>query len=106
MTGFSGSFRKRVPMLDKCANPGCLRTFHYFGEGRVYFKSCDCSHVPRGREMSLWPECPAPLEYFWLCSRCSQTLTLVFDRSGMAVVGPRRILLCPGPPRALLREAA
>jgi hypothetical protein len=92
-------------MLDKCSNPGCLRTFHYFGEGRVYFKSCDCAHVPRGREMSLWPDCPKPLEYFWLCGNCAHKLTLVFDPAGRAVVRPRHALLPAVPPRALLPEA-
>ena len=93
-------------MLGKCLNPGCLRSFHYFGEGRVYRRACACSHVTRGREMSLWPDCSTPLEYFWLCQRCSQTLTLVFDNSGRAVVRPRHTLLGPGPQRPLLGEAA
>ena len=93
-------------MLDKCLNPGCLKTFHYFGEGRVYLKSCDCSHVPRGREMSLWPDCPTPREFFWLCGRCYQTLALAFDRAGKPVVRSRHVLLSPGSPPHLLREAA
>ena len=93
-------------MLDKCLNPGCLKTFHYFGQGRVYSKSCNCSHVPRGREMSLWPDCSSPLEYFWLCEHCSQTLVLAFDGSGKAVVQSRHRLLRESPPRALLRDVA
>jgi hypothetical protein len=93
-------------MLDKCANPGCLKTFHYFGEGRLYRRPCDCGHVPRVGEMPAWPDCPAPLEYFWLCGPCSLTLRLAFDHSGRPVVRPRNPLLCTGPPRALLREVA
>ena len=90
-------------MLDKCLNPGCLRTFRYFGQGRVYRKSCNCSHAPRGREMALWPDCSSPLEYFWLCEHCSQTLTLAFDREGRPVVRPLHDLLSPAPP---LRDVA
>ena len=93
-------------MLGKCLNPGCFRAFHYFGEGRVFLRSCGCSHVPRGREMSLWPDCSAPLEYFWLCQRCSQTLTLVFDSAGRALVRPRHTLLGAGPQHPLLGKTA
>jgi len=93
-------------MLNKCANPGCFKTFHYFGEGLIYRRPCDCGHGQRGPEMSLWPDCPKPLEYFWLCGPCARTLALTFDRSGKPVVRPRYLLLCPGTPRALLREVA
>lgn len=93
-------------MLGKCLNPGCFRTFHYFGEGRVYRRSCACSHVPQGREMSLSPDCSTPLEYFWLCERCCQTLILVFDHSGGAVVRPRHTLLGPAPQHPLLGKWA
>lgn len=93
-------------MLDKCANPGCLKTFRTLREGRLFLKVCDCAYVPRGREMSLYPDCPNPFEYFWLCGRCSRTLTVVFDPAGRAVVKPRRGLLPGGPPRLLLGEAA
>lgn len=93
-------------MLDKCSNPGCLKTFHSLREGRLFLKVCDCAYVPRGREMSLWPDCHNPLEYFWLCRRCSRTLTVVFDPAGKAVVKPRYVLLPAGPPRPLLQDAA
>ncbi len=93
-------------MLDKCANPGCLKTFHSLREGRLFLKVCDCAYVPRGREMSLWPDCPNPLEYFWLCGTCAHTLRVVFDPAGRPVVRPRHVLLPAAPSRPLLREAA
>ena len=93
-------------MLDKCANPGCLKVFHALGEGRLFLRVCDCAYSPRGPEMSLWPDCPNPLEYFWLCGRCSLTLTVVFDPVRKAVVRPRHVLLPPGPEPALLGTAA
>jgi hypothetical protein len=93
-------------MLDKCSNPGCLKTFHYFGEGRIYCKSCACLHGSGGGGHWSWPDCPTPREFFWLCGNCSQTLTLAFDGSGKAVVQSRYRLLHPGAPRALLREVA
>ena len=93
-------------MLDKCSNPGCLKAFHSLREGRLFLKVCDCAYVPRGREMSLWPDCPNPLEYFWLCGHCAHTLRVVFDSAGRPVVRPRHVLLPAAPPRPLLREAA
>lgn len=93
-------------MLDKCANPGCWKTFHSLGQGRLFLKVCDCAYVPRGREMSLWPDCPNPLEYFWLCGNCAHTLVVAFDPAGRPVVRPRHVLLPAAPPRPLLREAA
>lgn len=93
-------------MLDKCANPGCFKTFHSLAEGRLFLKVCDCAYVPRGREMSLYPDCHNPLEYFWLCGRCAHTLTVVFDPAGKPVVRPRHILLPAGPPQPLLRDVA
>lgn len=93
-------------MLDKCANPGCLRAFHSLSQGRLFLKVCDCAYVPRGREMSLWPDCPNPLEYFWLCGNCAHTLSVVFDPAGRPLIRPRHVLLPAAPPRPLLREAA
>jgi hypothetical protein len=93
-------------MLDKCCNPGCLKTFRYFGEGRVYCKTCACLHGASAGEPWSWPDCPTPREFFWLCGQCSQTLVLAFDRSGRVEVRPRCRLLGSGPPRALLRETA
>jgi hypothetical protein len=93
-------------MLDKCANPGCLKVFHSLREGRLFVRVCDCAYVPRGREMSLYPDCHNPLEYFWLCGHCAHTLTVVFDPSGKAVVRSRRVLLPGGPPRPLLQDVA
>ena len=93
-------------MLDKCANPGCLKTFHSLGEGRLFLKVCDCAYVPRGSEMSLYPDCHNPLEYFWLCGCCAHTLTVGFDPAGRPLLRPRHSLLPAGPPRPLLRDAA
>ena len=93
-------------MLDKCANPGCWKTFHALGQGRLFLKVCDCAYVPRGREMSLYPDCHNPVECFWLCRNCAHTLTVVFDPAGRPRVRPRHVLLPAAPPRPLLREAA
>ena len=93
-------------MLDKCSNPGCLKTFRYFGEGRIYCKACSCQHGPSAGEPWSWPDCPTPREFFWLCGNCSQTLVLAFDRSGRVAVRPRCRMLGPAPPRALLRPVA
>ncbi len=69
-------------MVSKCANPGCLAIFHYLHDGKLFVVD---EHASGGAgEFSAAPQ---RLRYFWLCSQCSQTLTVVGDgRSGGRVV--------------------
>jgi hypothetical protein len=82
-------------MLSKCANPSCSNQLIYLREGKIFV-------MEHSTNSKLWPQGPispkgtARLEHFWLCGRCSQNLTLVYDRErGVEVVakpgkGPRR----------------
>lgn len=91
-------------MVSKCANPSCSNQLIYLREGKIFVM--EHSTHPR-----LWPQGPVPaktaarLEHFWLCGRCSQTLTLVYDRDrGLEVVAK-----APRPTQgeqALLRDAS
>jgi hypothetical protein len=47
-------------MLKKCANPECLRPFHYLRDGRLIVVR------PHGAASH-----GHPLEYFWLCGACA-----------------------------------
>lgn len=63
-------------MLSTCANPACRVPFHYLLGGKVY------SRKPPGPD-----EAESAVEYFWLCGRCSQTLTVaICDLSGEVMV--------------------
>ena len=89
-------------MLSKCANPGCTATFRYLHDGKVYRLDVDVLaargdfDANRGVGAPLTAVstlAPAPLkkparalEYFWLCNRCSETMTLRVDRGNVVLI--------------------
>jgi hypothetical protein len=77
-------------MLSKCANPDCSARFRYLHDGKIF--RVDFEAHPHLRRAQL-PEPSAgipvirsgarllsgearPAEYFWLCSACSEQMTL------------------------------
>ncbi len=62
-------------MIAKCSNPSCAASFRYFKEGRLFCLGSD----PALRSKSN------RVEYFWLCHRCSSTLTLRLREDGTVV---------------------
>lgn len=73
-------------MVAKCANPSCDQQFRYLHRGRLFL-------VDQPRFM---PETEVEFhdgiqrsEYFWLCERCCQTMTITSDKSGHAVIALR-----------------
>lgn len=74
-------------MLSKCVNPECNAPFHYLREGRLF-------RVDVGKKAS--PKAPAAnskkpvrsVEYFWLCGRCANHVTVKFDEADAPVVVP------------------
>jgi hypothetical protein len=95
-------------MLSKCANPACIEAFHYFGEGRlfeVHFEDaalCEkAGRVPFALELKKQDK---SVEHFWLCPKCSDSLTVALDRQNNVFILPRPKTE-PMPP-ALYRRAA
>ncbi|HTM89406.1 MAG TPA: hypothetical protein VL155_14470 [Terriglobales bacterium] len=81
-------------MLAKCANPSCHAPFLYLREGKLYQMQVG-AEVPRSApEPNDQPELAADrksarrLEFFWLCGRCAQRMTLAFTRGQGVVVVP------------------
>lgn len=77
-------------MLSKCANPGCSASFHSLGEGRLFQLSSDdprlqCRTASSGEEKKP----PRSVEYFWLCSNCSKSLTIHMDQNRRIYTAPR-----------------
>ncbi len=79
-------------MLAKCSNPSCFAPFRYLQEGRLFrlesdpaLRTGNCSHV----------------EYFWLCDRCSSTMTLRLGERETVVAVP-----VPEPIRGVPDDAA
>lgn len=85
-------------MLSKCANPTCPNEFRRFSEGRVFELRFEDVRPVMGSAQSLAPVKAAPgegshkLEHFWLCPRCSSTLTIAMDPA-------RNVRLIPRSPR-------
>jgi len=72
-------------MLSKCANPSCSNTFHYFSEGKVFeirWETSPGATHNQGKNRKH-------TEHYWLCSRCSSTLTIAMDSASNILVIPR-----------------
>jgi hypothetical protein len=78
-------------VLSKCANPACLSRFHYLHEGRI-FKIETAAVASDGKSSPT-----RKIEYFWLCERCMQTLTIVVD-NGVVSTRPLHLELAEGGP--------
>jgi hypothetical protein len=60
-------------MLNKCANMVCETPFRHFGTGIIYLTG--------GRSMAGMPLHDLVQQGYWLCGRCAQQYTLVFENS-------------------------
>jgi|SRR5271165_5375976 len=68
-------------MLSKCANPECSESFRYLHEGKLF---C-LSPTPEVR-IATGTFKPALHERFWLCTRCSKKMTLVWGGTQVRLV--------------------
>jgi hypothetical protein len=73
-------------MIIQCANPACGAPLRYLFGGRLFqfeVRSHDADHNP----LLSTRKSPRPVARFWLCGRCSPTLSLSFDlREGVKLV--------------------
>ncbi len=59
-------------MVSKCANPACMAPFRYLHEGRIFtVRAHGAEHRPDGADPLV--------ERYWLCSTCSDSMTLVLQ---------------------------
>ena len=68
-------------MVAKCTNPSCSAGFRYLHEGELFRLEV---HPLLNSNRS------ETVEYFWLCSRCSQNMTLRLAQNGTIVATPLR----------------
>lgn len=66
-------------MLAKCSNPSCFAPFRSLQDGRLFRLESD---------PILRPDNSNRVEYFWLCGRCSSTMTLSIGEDETVVVVP------------------
>lgn len=78
-------------MLSKCANPDCSAEFHYLGDGKlfaVHFED-EALRLGAGRAArSNLKKHPRGVEHFWLCSACSEKMTVGLDRGHNVLILP------------------
>jgi len=73
-------------VLSKCANPECSEQFRYLYQGKLYCLIPTPEVQAVGSAMI-----PTLYERFWLCARCSKTMTLIW--------GGTQALVVPLPPK-------
>ena len=85
-------------MVSKCANPACSAPFRYLHEGRIFTVRSDTpSHRSDGADPNV--------ERYWLCSTCSNNLTLVLQNGRVTLRALAGITEAGGKPvRAVSRE--
>lgn len=63
-------------MLSKCANPTCCASFRRLTEGKLFqVETCYSSNPPDAENTKRTTQ--RRTEYFWLCSDCCRSFTLV-----------------------------
>lgn len=67
-------------MLSKCANPGCSEQFRYLHEGKLFQLAATPAIASSGVPFEVLQE------RFWLCDRCSKSLSLVWDGNRARIV--------------------
>jgi hypothetical protein len=87
-------------MLSKCANPDCTASFHYLRDGKLFQIDVSNGNATEAQPRLVSDRKPQHrIEYFWLCARCSATMTL-------AVHPDKGVVAIPLPAAVPLRRAA
>src|SRR5215467_5088242 len=84
-------YQKQHP---KCANPACPTAFHWTGGGRFFRFRPDSDSRNEGSSVPDSQRETHAVKHYWLCERCSQMFTLLYD----AQYGVVLKALCPEPP--------
>jgi hypothetical protein len=82
-------------MISKCANPACSARFLYLHQGKLFRFEREAQN---GDELLLGFD-PAVLkhsnaaDFFWLCEKCSASMTLIHCRGVGVTIHPLHHLL-------------
>jgi hypothetical protein len=69
-------YQKQHP---KCANPACPTAFHWTGGGKFFRFRPDPVSAPGSNPTADSPGGVHGVRHYWLCKRCSNVFTLVYD---------------------------
>jgi hypothetical protein len=73
-------------MLHKCVNPNCSTVFRSLGCGKLFQIESQVS-LPSAEFSGTRRSRPRRVARYWLCEKCSASLTLTFHRSlGVATI--------------------
>ena len=81
-------------MLSKCANPACSAHFLYLREGRIFriMRDTQTDRKPQmGVDLAMKKH--ARVEFYWLCDKCAQTMTVCRGKDSGIIVQPLRSAL-------------
>ena len=71
-------------MVSKCANPACSTSFLYLHEGKLFRVEVDsASKRVDAAAFGIDSDLKKPvrhIEFYWLCSGCSQKMTVSFEK--------------------------
>jgi hypothetical protein len=81
-------------MLSKCANSACNAKFRYLGEGKVFaVEHRSTTYARQTGADSEFEQIRREFRCFWLCSDCSQLLTLQASGDGGVRLAPSKNVL-------------
>ena len=69
-------YQKQHP---KCANPACPTAFHWTGAGKFFRFRPDPAPAGEANSSADSPTGVHGIKHYWLCERCSNVFTLVYD---------------------------
>ena len=79
-------------MLSKCANPACSASFRYLHQGRIF--TLRPGPAATGAP-TVWDHvAERPVERYWLCDACAQTMTVCRVSERVVVRPLPRLPLC------------
>jgi hypothetical protein len=82
-------------MISKCANPACSAHFLYLHQGKLFRFERETQHpdeILLGFDPAVLKQSNA-VDYFWLCQKCSETMTLIHCRGVGVTMHPLHLLL-------------
>ena len=78
-----GGALRRTPLYQKqhpkCANPACPTAFHWTGGGKFFRFRPDPVSGSESNSTTDSPRGIHGVRHYWLCERCSQVFTLVYE---------------------------
>jgi hypothetical protein len=90
----------------KCANPACPAEFHWIGGGKFFRFRFDRDAKNQNELATGSPRHLSHVKHFWLCERCSNIFTLVYEKDLGVVLKLLRIEVAIEEAKNVLKAAS